>query len=139
MLSMSEWTIPLDHDAISNLLLDPMITRMVTIVNLANLSILELLEYNFTRHDINRALVKGIIEFDKSTLPTTDETVEKNILAYEGDYYFKFLNSKVRLTSLGLYLLEILEGENNSQLQQFFPNLGSVEQLDLRDELGPHL
>jgi hypothetical protein len=139
MLSMSEWTIPLDHDAISNLLLDPMITRMITIVNLANLSILELLEYNFTRHDINRALVKGIIEFDKSTLPTTDETVEKNILAYEGDYYFKFLNSKVRLTSLGLYLLEILEGENNSQLQQFFPNLGSVEQLDLRDELGPHL
>jgi hypothetical protein len=88
---MSEWTIPLDHDAISNLLLDPMITRMVTIVNLANLSILELLEYNITRHDINRALVKGIIEFDKSTLPTTDETVEKNILASDEGDYLNFL------------------------------------------------
>ena len=134
---MSEWTIPLDYDDISCLLQDPVMIRIVIVVNLANLSILELLEYDFSRHDINRALTKGVIEFDKFTLPTIDETSRKDILSSSGDYYFKFLNSKVRLTALGLYLLEILEGVNNPQLQ-FLHNLES-EQGNLLGRLRSHI
>lgn len=136
LIYTSEWTIPLDYDAISCPLQDPVMIRIVTVVNLANLSILELLEYDFSRHDINRALTKGVIEFDKSTLPTIDETSRKDILSSGGDYYFKFLNSKVRLTALGLYLLEIL-GVNNPQLQ-FLHNLES-EQGDLLGRLRSHI
>ena len=62
---MSDPTIPLDHDALSGLLNDLVMIRLVTVVNLASLSILELLEYGLSRKDISRAMAKGVIEFDK--------------------------------------------------------------------------
>ena len=111
-LCMSDSTIPLDHDALSELLNDPVMIRVVTVVNLASLSILELLEYGLTRKDINRAMAREVIEFDKPTSPST-ETMSKGDVIHHvletGDYYFGLLSSKVKLTRLGLYMLEILE------------------------------
>lgn len=89
------------HDeAIKALLDDWVIVKIVNISNRASLSILELREFGLSLKEINHALANGIIEFDK----TLD--------VYQGaggDYYFKFLNSKVKLTELGLYLLEYIQ------------------------------
>lgn len=113
---MSDPTIPLDHDALSGLLNDPVMIRIVTVVNLASLSILELLEYGFTRKDVNRAMGKGIIEFDKPHMPPAPETMNKDVhhVLETGDFYFGVLSSKVKLTSLGLYVLEIIEADMQS-------------------------
>ncbi len=115
---MSDYAIPLDHDALSELLNDPVMIRVVTVVNLASLSVLELLEYGFTRKDVNRAMAKGVIEFDKSPVPSTPETMTKGDTVHHvlenGDYYFGVLSSKVKLTRLGLYMLEIIEGNVQS-------------------------
>lgn len=116
-MSTNDQTVPLDHDALSELLNDPVMIKVVTVVNLASLSILELLEYNLTRKDINRAMAKGVIEFDKpSTL--SPETIAKRDIVGEvlenGDYYFGVLSSKVKLTRLGLYMLEIIESDGQS-------------------------
>jgi hypothetical protein len=54
--------------------------------------------------------------FDKSALIYNDVSgnfplTERDIIS-KGDYYFyNFLNSKVKLTDLGLYILETLRGE----------------------------
>lgn len=113
---MSDHAIPLDHDALSELLSDPVMIRVVTAVNLASLSILELLEYGFTRKDINRAMARGVIEFDKP--PALPETMSKRDVVHHvletGDYYFGLLSSKVKLTRLGLYMLEIIEADMQS-------------------------
>jgi len=111
--------VPLNHDAVEELLRDPVIIRIVTVVNLASLSVLELLEYNLSREDINRAMAKGVIAFDKSTLPKGAASVEKSSIS--GDYYFKFLSSKVRLTELGQYILETIEGNEQPSLSSSHP------------------
>jgi hypothetical protein len=112
---MSNPAMPLDHDALSELLNDPVMIRVVTVVNVASLSILELLEYGFTRKDVNRAMAKGVIEFDKPPVP---ESMSRRDVVHHvletGDYYFGVLSSKVKLTRLGLYMLEIIEGNMQS-------------------------
>jgi hypothetical protein len=122
---MSDWTVPLNHNAVEELLRDPTIIRIVTVVNLSSLSILELLEYDLSREDINRAMAKGVIAFDKSTLSEDVASVEKKTLG-SGDYYFKFLGSKVRLTELGLYILETIGGNERPSLS--FPHPASEEE-----------
>ena len=107
---MDDSSNPLNHNAISGLLNDPIMIRMVTVVNLTSLSILELLEYGFTRKDISRAMAKEVIEFDKplASEPPSRRDVASQILE-TGDYYFELLSRKVRLTKLGIFLLEITE------------------------------
>jgi hypothetical protein len=118
---MSDPAIPLDHDALSELLNDPVMTRVVTVVNLASLSTLELLECGFTRKDINRAMAKGVIEFDKPPTPEAGKGDGVHVLE-TGDYYFGILSSKVKLTRLGLYMLEIIEsGVQSAQSQMGLP------------------
>jgi len=43
-----------------------MIVRIVSVLDIASLSIPELLEYNLTLNDINYALINGVIAVDKS-------------------------------------------------------------------------
>lgn len=113
---MSDHTIPLDHDALSELLSDPVMIRVATVVNLASLSILELLEYGLTRKDVNRAMARGVIDFDKP--PALPEAMSRRDVVHHvletGDYYFGLLSSKVKLTRLGLYMLEIIEADMQS-------------------------
>ena len=94
---------------------DPVMIRIVTVLNYASLSILELLEYGVTRQDVNRAMAKGVIEFAKAPMAKEPETLAKADVIRQvletGDYYFGVLNSKVRLSKIGLYILEILEEE----------------------------
>ena len=55
-----------DLEQITEFLKDPIIVRIVRILDITSLSILELLEYDLTRKDINHALSNGVIKIDKS-------------------------------------------------------------------------
>ena len=56
----------IDSKELTKLLQDSTIVRIVSIIGNASLSILELLEYNLTRRDINYAFASGVIGIDKS-------------------------------------------------------------------------
>jgi hypothetical protein len=104
---MSERDVPIDQVHLTELIRNPVIVRIVSIMDLASLSILELLEYNLERREINYTFSEGIITIDKRK--PTEMAHEDNILS--GDFYFfNFLNSKVRLTELGLYVLDSIKG-----------------------------
>jgi hypothetical protein len=106
----------IEPNRLTELLNDPVVIKIVTVLDVVSLSILELLEYGISRKDVSYALANEIIMFDKSALVYNDMSInfpltEKDIIA-SGDYYFyNFLNSKVKLTELGLYILETLKGE----------------------------
>jgi hypothetical protein len=106
----------IDADRLTKLLRDPIVIKIVTVLDVVSLSILELLEYGITRKDISRSLAEEIITFDKSIIIHNDVSsnfplTEKDIIA-SGDYYFyNFLNSKVKLTELGLFILDTIRGE----------------------------
>lgn len=73
------------------------------------------MEYGLSRKDISQALANEIITFDKSATIHYDisrnfSLTEMDIIA-SGDYYFyNFLNSKVKLTDLGIHILDTLKG-----------------------------
>ena len=102
-----------DLEQITKFLKDPIIIRIIRILDISSLSILELLEYDLTRKDINHAISNGVIKIDKSSRSVSayeDDNNKRNILV-SGDYYFyNFLNSKVKLTEVGLQILESLKG-----------------------------
>lgn len=58
----------LGNESIAELIVDPIFIKVVTVLDVASLSILELLEYGLSRKEINWALAKGVIQFDKSTV-----------------------------------------------------------------------
>jgi len=113
---MSERNMPIEPVHLTELIRNPVIVRIVSILDLASLSILELLEYNLERREINYALSEGVIAIDKTTSPsssselhTTEMIQEDNMLLRGDSYFYNFLNSKVRLTELGLYILDSIK------------------------------
>jgi hypothetical protein len=105
----------IDAIHLTELIRNPAVVRIVSILDLASLSILELLEYNLDRKEINYALSERVIAFDKPTKSWSQFPAGENIFAtgilLSGDYYYNFLNSKVRLTELGLYILDSIKSE----------------------------
>lgn len=95
---MAKSEIVSDQVNLNDFLKDPLIIKLVTIVNRASLSILELFEYDFTRHDISSGFATGVIEFDKSTQVAAESEVPTMLRETGGDYYFRFLGHKIRLT-----------------------------------------
>ena len=115
---------PIEPVHLSELIRNPVIVRIVSILDFASLSILELLEYNLERREINYALSEGVIAIDKTKSPSSSSQLhpteliqEDNILLRGDSYFYDFLNSKVRLTELGLYILDsIKEDLSNKEL-----------------------
>jgi hypothetical protein len=105
-------TIPMNNDALSELLNNPVTVRLVTVLNVTSQSILEVLEYGFAPSEISKAMAKGVIEFDKSVGQSTHEMVQVIPPNLEmGDYYFELVRKKIRLSKLGVLVLEILEAD----------------------------
>lgn len=100
--------IPIDRVTLSNLMNKPTIVRIVTILDITNLSLLELLEYGLTLKDINFSMANGVIAYDKATKRVSSEETALGI-PLSGDYYYNFLNTKVKLTELGLYILDTIK------------------------------
>ncbi|MFZ0325730.1 MAG: hypothetical protein WBP64_04995 [Nitrososphaeraceae archaeon] len=107
----------IDSEQLIKFLKDPIIVRIVSILDIASLSILELLEYDLTRRDINHALSSGVITIDKSVSSASSYEYDQRNMLVSGDYYFyNFLNSKVKLTEIGLYILESIKGDKQSNV-----------------------
>ncbi len=106
---MSE-KIPIDRTALTDLMKRPIIVRIVTILDITSLSILELFEYGLTLKDINYSMANGVIGYDKPTKRLGSEETSALGIPLSGDYYYNFLNSKLKLTELGLYILDSIKG-----------------------------
>ena len=104
--------IPIDRAALSDLISRSIIVRIVTILDITSLSILELLEYGLTMNDINFSMANGVIAYDKAAKRVSNEETALGI-PLSGDYYYNFLNSKVKLTELGLYILDTIKSDHN--------------------------
>lgn len=128
MHSMSNSHFPLDRTAIEELLRESVITRIVTLVNLSSQSILELLEYGLSRQDINIGLARGVVAFDKTSSIAQSPANESSVPEEGSDYYFRFLNKKVRLTELGIYILEIIEQSQLPLMSRDDPSLHKSDQ-----------
>lgn len=101
-------------ESLAEVMKDSAIIRLVTVIDISSMSVLELLESGFTRHEVSRALAKGVIAYEKGA--PHEETVGE---AFEsGDYFFRMLNTKVRLTELGLYVLECVKSPDQCQLAE---------------------
>ena len=101
---MSE-RLPIDLAALTVLMRSPIILRIVSILNITSLSILELFEYGLTLKDVNYSMANGVIIYDKPKRPLGTEETSALGIPLTGDYYYK-LNSKVKLTEIGLSILE---------------------------------
>jgi hypothetical protein len=100
----------------------PIIIRIVTILDITSLSILELIEYGLTLRDINYSMANGIISYEKISKPLNTEEYSALGIPLTGDYYYNYLNSKVKLTEIGLYILESIKttqlGDKSSSVPQ---------------------
>ena len=113
--------IPIDKVTLSQLMSRSIIIRIVSILDITSLSILELLEYGLTLKDINYSMANGVIGYDKATKRLgTEETTALGI-PLTGDYYYNFLNSKVKLTELGLYILDSVKGDQLEHKSSMIP------------------
>jgi hypothetical protein len=118
---MSE-RLPIDMQTISELMRKPIIIRIVTILDITSLSILELIEYGLTLRDINYSMANGIISYEKISKPLNIDEYSALGIPLTGDYYYNYLNSKVKLTEIGLYILESIKttqlGDKSSSVPQ---------------------
>jgi hypothetical protein len=120
---------PIDRATLSNLMSKPIVVRIVTILDITSLSILELFEYGLTLKDINFLMANGIIAYDKATKRISNEETALGI-PLTGDYYYNFLNSKVKLTELGLYILDTIK--SNQTEKSSVPNEQKPSDTNLR-------
>lgn len=104
-----EERIPIDRVTLSNLMNTPIIIRIVTVLDITSLSILELFEYNMSIGDILYSMANGIITYDN--LATIESEVILSGVPPNPNQYFAFLKRKVKLTQLGLYILESIKGD----------------------------
>lgn len=79
----------------TQLIKDPLIVRIVKILNITSLSILELLEYNLSLKDINYSMANRVIQYDKPT--TTREEMSALGIPLGGDYYYNLLKGNVKI------------------------------------------
>ena len=102
---------PMDMITITKLMTMPVIIRIVTVLDVTSLSILELLEYGLSLKDINYSIENQVIRFDKPTKQLNSEKFSALGIPIMGDYYYNLLKSKVKLTEVGLYILESIKGD----------------------------
>lgn len=112
---------PVDLGALTELMRNPLIVRIVTILDITSLSILELLEYGLTLKDINYSMASGVVGYDKEAKRLVSEETTALGIPLTGDYYYKFLNSKVKLTELGLYILDSIKGNQLEHKSSMIP------------------
>jgi hypothetical protein len=137
-----------DSNKFTKLLRDSTIIRLVSIIGNASLSNFELLEYNLKRREVNYALANGVIDIDESSSSSPQSSInspdlnfdENKILVSDEYYFYNFLNSKVKLTDLGKYILGTIKAGNEikgneitkgieRQQQQYFSSHFSNAQL----------
>ena len=123
---MSE-RLPIDMKTLAELMSKPVIIRIVSILDITSLSILELIEYGLTLKNINYAMANGVIRYDKIFNPINDEEYKALGIPLTGDYYYNHLNNKVKLTEIGIYILESIKAK---QLEDKFSSVTLDQSFD---------
>ena len=85
---------------------NPMNRRLVSVLGNTDLSVLELLEYGLSIAEVNYAFFNNIIEYLR--IPRLNESKMQN-LPQSHDFYYYSVRKKVKLTGLGLYILDNIE------------------------------
>ena len=102
----------IDPVFLTSLMQNPAIVRLVSVLGNTNLSVLELLEYDLSIAEVNYAFFNNIIEYLR--IPRLNESKMQNLpLSY--DLYYYSVRKKVKLTVLGLYILENIETSSMKQ------------------------
>lgn len=115
-LTNYEYVLPPTDETLERFLHDPIIFKIVTILDISSLSTLELMEYGLTKQDIRYSDVNRIIEFDLTALLCCPDPSLIEEIAHS--YYDFWSNRKFRLTELGLYILDCIkqqQGEVEAQ------------------------
>ena len=115
VLHRHEYGLPASRETIEHHLHNETAIRIVTVIDIASLSTLELLEYGLTKQDIQFAFVNGLVDLDMRYINAEpDPTTVSRIVNGKYDYW----NSrKFVLSSLGLFLLESLRSQEASLSQ----------------------
>lgn len=103
--------LPTDMNTITGLMRKPIIIRIVSILDVTSLSILELLEYGLTLDDINYSMTNRVISYEEPRIVLVAEDYSGLGIHETPDYYYNSLRNKVKLTEIGLYILESLKGD----------------------------
>lgn len=59
-------------------------------------------------------MANGVIAYDKQKKPSDTEETTAQGIPLTGDYYYSFLNSKVKLTELGIHILDPIKGNQGA-------------------------
>jgi hypothetical protein len=119
--------LPIDMNSLTELMRRPTIVKIVSILDITSLSILELIEYGLTLKDVNYAMANGVIRYDKIFRPINDEEYKALGIPMTGDYYYNHLNSKVKLTEIGLYILETIKANQLGNKSSSAPQDESID------------
>jgi hypothetical protein len=113
--------IPIDNVTLSKLMNTPIIIRIATILDITSLSILELLEYDINLGDIIFAMANGVVAYDNEALIASSEHDITEIVP-NANLYYAFVRRKVKLTRIGLHILELIKGNQFTPSGEHYPN-----------------
>jgi hypothetical protein len=113
--------IPIDNATLSKLMNTPIIIRLATILDITSLSILELLEYDIKLGDIIFAMANGVVTYDKEATIASSEHDLAEIVP-NANLYYAFVRRKVKLTRVGLHILESIKGNQFTRAGEDYPH-----------------
>lgn len=113
--------IPIDSVNLSKIMNNPTVVRIVTVLDITSLSILELLEYGINLGDIVFTMANGVVAYDNLAVITSSEHDLSEIVP-NASQYFAFVRRKVKLTRLGLHILESIKGNQLTRVEEGYPN-----------------
>jgi hypothetical protein len=103
--------LPTDMNTLTELMRKPIIIKIVSILDITSLSILELLEYGLTVNDVNYSMANRVITYQEPRIVLVAEDYSGLGIHQMPDYYYNSLRGKVKLTEIGLYILESIKGD----------------------------
>jgi len=103
--------IPIDNVTLTKFMNTPTIIRIVTVLDITSLSVLELFEYDINLGDIIFAMANRIVTYDNVAVITSSENDLSEIVP-SSSQYFAFVRKKVKVTRLGLHILESIKAAN---------------------------
>jgi hypothetical protein len=111
--------IPIDNVTLSKLMNTPAIIRITTVLDITSLSILELLEYDMNLGDIIFAMANGVVAYDNAAIASSEHDISE--IVPNANLYYAFVKKKVKLTRLGLHILESIKVNQFTRTREGYP------------------
>jgi hypothetical protein len=123
--------IPIDDVTLSKLMNTPTIIRIATILDITSLSVLELLEYDINLGDIIFSMANGVVGIDREATIASSEHDMMEIVP-NANLYYSFVRRKLKLTRLGLHILESIKGKHFTRTGEGYPSYSHETDMDPR-------